>query len=120
MLAARVKDANRTLHLAKRAPQEMTLPAYSTAGVTASDIITYFMTNLAGEFTQRKPGAVPPPATVPDVSDSATIEYKSYAGAKRRKIRYGPYRLPPNTVGHATLLTFGRRLTQSRRRISNR
>lgn len=55
---------------------------------------------------------IPPRSKVKSVQDSAS----SWPGAKRRKIRYGPYRIPPITVirpqmqrvGH-TDLTLGRK-----------
>jgi hypothetical protein len=53
---------------------------------------------LASAITQNAPGKVAPTSKVPEYVDIPTTEYPQFPGAKRRKVRYGPYRIPSNTV----------------------
>jgi hypothetical protein len=92
MLEARLQELNRTLSLSKRSPQK------DTYGITASDVWYSMVQVLAGTLTQNQLGKIPPAAKVPELVDTPANGYQDYPGAKRRKIRYGPYRIPSNTV----------------------
>jgi hypothetical protein len=58
------------------------------------DLFVMLLQSVAGKVTQNTPGKVAPASKVPEVSDSESIYRSEYPGAKRRKIRYGPYRVP--------------------------
>jgi hypothetical protein len=50
---------------------------------------------------QVRPNSTAPVSTVPEVQDE---QAKAWPGAKRRKVRYGPYRIPPISVSTYYLL----------------
>jgi hypothetical protein len=50
---------------------------------------------LAALSSQTRPNSTAPVSTVPEVQDEKA---KGWPEAKRRKVRYGPYRIPPISV----------------------
>ncbi|KAF2433288.1 hypothetical protein EJ08DRAFT_73787 [Tothia fuscella] len=96
MLAARLQELNQTLSLSNRTPNPQ-FPAYSSADITASDVFTALITQLAGTLTQFQGSSAAPVSKVPEISEETSTDYSEFPGARRRKIRYGPYRVPSNT-----------------------
>jgi hypothetical protein len=83
-------------------------PLQNTGGLASPQI-------LSKVFLDGNPTSVPPKSTVPEVQDSTA---KIWPQAKRRKIRYGPFRIPPtseknvfsellNVKGMSNKYTFG-------------
>jgi hypothetical protein len=51
---------------------------------------------LLSAFSQQsRPNSTAPVSTVAEIQDEAP---KAWLSAKRRKVRYGPYRIPPTSV----------------------
>jgi len=90
------------LFLSKRSPQVVSstpsTPSAPSTGssLTARDVFTMYVYMFASAVTQFQPGKIPPPSKVPEVMDTQVTGYPEFPGAKRRKIRYGPYRIPSN------------------------
>jgi hypothetical protein len=102
MLDARFQEFNRTLSSSKQPPPNSPAPATGGGtgnGLTVQDYFTMFIYGVASAFTQNQRGKVAPISKVPEMMDSPSPEFVSqHPGAKQRKIRYGPYRIPSNTV----------------------
>jgi hypothetical protein len=103
MLDARVQELNNTLFSSKEPQPLPAAPGPGTIagpgnGLTYQDVFTMIVYSVASAFTQNQRGKVAPTSKVPEILDTVATEHPQYPGAIRRKIRYGPYRIPSNTV----------------------